>query len=243
MVNAVAVAVMVVEIAEVALMAAVADDLVADRVVMVAGATGLVGRAVLAALLADKRYRAIHTLGRRAAHPPHGRLTHHAVADFTRLPPLPAVNDVFIALGTTIKVAGSRAAFSAVDHDAVLAIANAAHKAGATRLAVVSAMGADPASRVFYSRVKGETEAALQAIGYATLVIARPSMLAGDRGALAQPPRLGERVGLALMGVLKPMIPRNYQAVQAADVARAMVRAMAADRIGDHILLSGQMQA
>ena len=222
---------------------AAADAPAAGRVVMVAGATGLVGRAVLAALLADKRYCAIHTVGRRAAHPPHPRLTHHAAADFTRLPKLPAVNDVFIALGTTIRIAGSQAAFRAVDHDAVLAIARAAFKAGATRLAVVSSMGADPASRVFYSRVKGETEAALQTIGYATLVLARPSMLAGDRISLAQAPRLGEQVGLALMGMLKPLIPRNYRAIQATQVAQAMVQAMAADRGGVRILLSGQMQA
>jgi len=225
-----------------AVVVAAADAPAVGRVVMVAGATGLVGRAVLAVLLADKRYRAVHTLGRRAAHAPHPRLTHHAVADLARLSALPAVDDVFIALGTTIKLAGSQAAFRAVDHDAVLAIARAAYKAGATRLAVVSSMGADPASRVFYSRVKGETEAALQTIGYATLVIARPSMLAGDRVALAQAPRLGEQVGLALMNLLKPLIPRNYRPIQAAQVAQAMVQAMAADQGGVQILLSGQMQ-
>ena len=149
---------------------------------------------------------------------------------------------MFIALGTTIKIAGSQAAFRAVDHDAVLAIASAAHKAGAQRLAMVSAMGADPASNVFYSRVKGETEAALQTIGYATLVIARPSMLAGDRASLAQAPRLGERVGLLLMGMLKPLIPSNYRAILATHVAQAMVQALAAGRGGVHILRSGQMQ-
>ena len=214
----------------------------AGRAVMVAGATGLVGRAVVAALLADKRYHSIHTLGRRAAPSAHPRLTQHTVADLTRLPTLPAVDDVFIALGTTIKIAGSQAAFRAVDHDAVLAIAHTAFQAGARRLAVVSSMGADPTSRVFYSRVKGETEAALQAIGYDTLVIARPSMLAGDRVVLAQAPRLGEQVGLAMMGLIKPLIPGNYRAIQAADVAQAMVKAIAAGKKGIQILLSGQMQ-
>jgi len=209
---------------------------------MVAGATGLVGREILAALLADKSYSAIHCVGRRRLAQRHPKLTSHVV-DFAALPPnLPKVDDCFIALGTTIKLAGSQAAFRAVDHDAVLAIARAAYKAGATRLAVVSSMGADPASRVFYSRVKGETEAALQTIGYATLVIARPSMLAGDRVAVAQSPRLGEQVGLALMGMLKPLIPRNYRPIQATQVAQAMVQAMAADQGGVQILLSGQMQ-
>lgn len=93
---------------------AVADD-PAGRAVMVAGATGLVGRAVLAALLADKNVRAVHTVGRRATRLAHPKLTHHAVADLSHLPRLPLVNDVFIALGTTIKLAGSQAAFRAVD--------------------------------------------------------------------------------------------------------------------------------
>lgn len=221
---------------------AVAADDPAARVVMVAGATGLVGREVLAALLADKNVKAVHTVGRRAPRLAHPKLTHHVVADLSRLPKLPPANDVFIALGTTIKVAGSRAAFRAVDHDAVLAVASAACKAGATRLAVVSSMGADPRSGVFYSRVKGEAEAALQTIGYTTLVIARPSMLAGDRAALAQASRVGERVGLALMGLLGPLIPANYRAIQASAVAAAMLRTLAAGRPGVQVLLSGQMQ-
>ncbi len=209
---------------------------------MVAGATGLVGREVLAALLADKRYRAVHTLGRRAAHPGHAKLTQHRLADLAQLPVLPRVDDLFIALGTTIKVAGSEAAFRAIDHDAVLAIADAAFKSGAKRLAVVSAMGAHARSRVFYSRVKGETEAALRSIGYATLVIARPSMLAGDRASLAQGPRAGEQIGLVLMAVLGPLIPPNYRAIAASAVAQAMVCAIDEGKPGVQVLLSGQMQ-
>ena len=88
------------------------------------------------------------------------------------------------SLGSTIKVARSKQAFRAVDFDAVLALAQAAYKAGATRLGVVSAMGANPRSWVFYSRVKGEMEQALGALGYRTLAIARPSVLAGNRAAL-----------------------------------------------------------
>ena len=153
------------------------------------------------------------------------------------------MDDIYIALGTTIKVAGSRAAFRAVDHDAVLALARQARQSGARNLAVVSAMGADAASRIFYNQVKGETEDALRALGYATLVIARPSMLDGDRASLGQPGRLGEELGLALMRRIKPLIPANYQAISARDVARAMVRTMESARPGTQVLLSGQMQA
>ena len=223
-------------------MAVAADDPAAGRVVMVAGATGLVGREVLAALSADKRYRAIHVVGRRAPATPDARVRFHAV-DFDRLPALPAVDDVFIALGTTIKVAGSQAAFRAVDHDAVLALARQARAAGATRLAVVSAMGADAHSRVFYNRVKGETEDALRQLGYETLVIARPSLLVGDRAALAQPTRLGERIGQLGMALLAPLIPFNYRAIAASRVAAAMVRSIAAGKPGAQVLLSGAMQA
>lgn len=222
-------------------MAAVADVPAAGRVAMVAGATGLVGREVLAVLLADKRYRAVHSVGRRAAHAGHARLTQHT-AEPGRLPRLPAIDDAYIALGTTIAAAGSRAAFRAVDLDAVVAIAQAARQAGASRLAVVSAMGANAASRIFYSRVKGEMEQALAGIGFATLVLARPSVLAGDRAALGQAQRPGERAALALTRVLGPLVPANYRAIGAADVARAMVEAVLAGKPGTQVLLSGPMQ-
>lgn len=126
--------------------AVAADVPAAGRAVMVAGATGLVGQAVLAALSADKRYRAIHIVGRRAPGTRDARVHFHPV-DFGQLPALPPVDDVYIALGTTIKVAGSQEAFRAVDHDAVVALARQARNAGAQRLAVVSAMGADSIKR------------------------------------------------------------------------------------------------
>ena len=207
-----------------------------------AGATGLVGREVLAALSIDSRYTSVVALVRRAATlQQHPKLTSIQV-DFGQLPDLQKVDDVYIALGTTIKVAGSQAAFRAVDHDAVLAVATAARKAGATRLGVVSAMGADARSAIFYNRVKGEMEQALAALEFESLVIARPSMLDGDRATLAQPARLGERLGLAVMAALKPLIPANYRAINASDVARALVTAVLQGKPGRDVILSGAMQ-
>jgi uncharacterized protein YbjT (DUF2867 family) len=191
--------------------------------------------------LADKRYAAVHAVGRKAPGVQDPKLTSHLV-DFAQLPALPKVDDVYIVLGTTIKVAGSKQAFRAVDFDAVVALARSAHKAGAKRLGVVSAMGADARSRVFYNQVKGEMEAALAAEKFHTLVIARPSMLDGNRGSLKQPVRLGERIGLALMKVLRPVIPDNYRAIQAQDVARALVAAVHDGPKGRRVLLSGEMQ-
>ncbi len=211
------------------------------RRALLAGATGLVGRQVLQGLLADDTVVAVHVLARRPLEARHPKLTVHTV-DFAALPALPTVDEAYLALGTTIKVAGSQPAFRAVDFDANLAVARAARSAGATRLGVVSAMGADARSRIFYSRVKGELEEALATLGYAGLVIARPSLLAGDRGSLGQPERAGEKIGLHVSRWLKPLIPSNYRAIAARDVARALLRAVPTAS-GERVLLSGQMQA
>ena len=212
-----------------------------SRTALVAGATGLVGQAILSLLLADKRYSTVHVVGRRAPEVKHPKLVVHistSLADW----PCPAVDDVFIALGTTIKVAGSKAAFKAIDGDAVIAIAAAARSAGATRLAVVSAMGADPTSNVFYNQVKGAMEAAVSQLGLATLVIARPSLLAGDRGALNQPERVAEKLALSAFKLLNPLIPANYRSINASSVAQAMVGTLQTAGAGRRVLLSGDMQ-
>lgn len=210
------------------------------RTALLAGATGLVGREILQGLLADGSIAAVHVLARRPLPGTHPKLQVHIV-DFAALPPLPRVDEVYLALGTTIKVAGSQAAFRAVDFDANLAVARAARAAGASRLGLVSAMGANAQSSVFYSRVKGELESALAGLGYEAVVVARPSMLAGDRAALGQPERGGEQLALKVSRWLRPLVPANYRSIQAADVARALLRAVPAVQ-GQQVLLSGAMQ-
>ncbi|MDB5897445.1 MAG: hypothetical protein JWP41_1047 [Ramlibacter sp.] len=198
------------------------------------------GRAILRGLLADDTVAAVHALARRDLGLTHPKLTAHSVA-FTALPTLPRLDEVYLALGTTIKVAGSQSAFRAVDFDANLAVAKAARAAGATRLGLVSAMGADPRSRIFYNRIKGELEAALQELGFDTLVIARPSFLAGDREALGQPLRGGEKLALRVSEMLRGLIPSNYRSIASDDVARALLREVPRVR-GREVLLSGAMQ-
>jgi len=208
--------------------------------VALAGATGLVGRAILEGMLADDSVTAVHSLGRRKLAIAHPKLTSHVV-DFAALPPLPAVDEVYVALGTTIKIAGSQAAFRAVDFDANLAVARAALGAGARRAGLVSAMGADAKSRVFYNRVKGELEDAVAQLPFDGLVIARPSLLVGDREALGQPERPLEKISAVVSGFVRPLIPANYRPVAAVDVARALlVRVPAAQ--GRLVLLSGSLQ-
>jgi uncharacterized protein YbjT (DUF2867 family) len=216
-------------------------DAALPRSVLIAGASGLVGRELLQGLLSDDSVAVVHSLGRRELPLQHPKLTQHRV-DFSKaLPSLPSVGEAFVALGTTIKVAGSQEAFRAVDFDAVVAVAKTAKAAGATRLGVVSAMGADPRSRIFYNRVKGEMEAALTALGFDTLVIARPSFLVGDREALGQPLRGGEKLALNVSKWLAPIIPDNLKAIDAAAVARALLDAVPKLR-GRHVLLSRQMR-
>jgi uncharacterized protein YbjT (DUF2867 family) len=208
--------------------------------VALAGATGLVGRAILEGLLADASVTAVHALGRREPEAAHPKLTPHVV-DFEALPPLPPIDEVYLALGTTIKAAGSQAAFRAVDFDANLSVARAALAAGARRAGLVSAMGADEKSRVFYNRVKGETEEALAQIPFDGLVIARPSLLSGDREALGQPVRTAEKVALAVGRLLGPLVPADYRPVAAARVARVLLARVPTAR-GRVVLLSGKLQ-
>jgi len=158
------------------------------------------------------------------------------------LPPLPRADEVYLALGTTIKVAGSQEAFRAVDYEANLAVAKSALAAGARRAGLVSAMGSNARSSVFYSRVKGELEDALARLGFDALVIARPSMLAGNREALGQPERGGEKLALRVTQLLRPLIPADYRSIAASDVARALLREVPRAS-GIRLLRSSEMQA
>lgn len=210
------------------------------RSVAVAGATGLVGRQLVQRLCADQGVARVYAIARRALEVADPKLVALPV-DFSALPELPAVDEVYLALGTTIKVAGSQAAFQAVDLDANLAAARAACAAGARRIGLVSAMGANAQSRVFYNRVKGQLEEALAQLDLDALVIARPSLLRGDRAALGQAVRRGEVWGDRLDRVLRPLLPRAWRAIAAADVAAALAHAVPRAQ-GRRVLSSGAMQ-
>lgn len=195
------------------------------RSALVLGATGLVGGHCLQLLLGDGRYTAVHALVRRALSVEHPRLRQHQV-DFDRLAEdhadLFRVDDVYCCLGTTIRKAGSREAFRRVDVEYPATAARLAAAGGAGCFLVVSSTGADPDSRIFYSRAKGEMEAAVRTAGIARVWVFRPSLLLGEREEM----RMGERVAEWVMRPLSPLMAgplRRYRPVHARQVAAAMV--------------------
>lgn len=193
---------------------------------LLAGGSGLVGGYLLQELLAAPEYDRVVAVARRPLGVEHPKLT-QITTEFAALrqlaPPLRG-DDAFCCLGTTIKKAGSREAFRAVDQGAVLAFAWAAQQGGAKRFFHVSSMGADAASRFFYTRVKGETDHALEVMNFETLGVFRPSLLLGPRTEY----RLGERLSAVGLAMATPFLVgrwRKFRAIEAEVVARAMVRA------------------
>ncbi len=190
---------------------------------IIVGASGLIG-SHLAPLLAAQYSNVISLVRRKSS----GVNITETVVDFTQpnfYPALKTPADCFCCVGTTIKIAGSKTAFRAVDFDLVINFATQAKQAGATRFFVVSALGASTNSSVFYNRVKGEMEAALQALGFETCAIFRPSLLLGAR---AQP-RMGERIMELGFALASPILSigklRNIKPIEASTVARAMLNA------------------
>lgn len=215
----------------------------ADRSVALFGATGLVGGECLRLLLREPGISRVVAVTRRPlalnAHDVGARhRLETAVFDFTQLERYAstlAVDQIFCALGTTIKKAGSQPAFRKVDFDYPLAIARNALAQGARHFLLVSALGANAASRVFYSRVKGELEDAVLALPFRSHTVVRPSLLLGDRNEF----RLGERIA-ARIGFL---VPAKYKPVSAAAVARVLVAAARDDLPGKRIIESAEIRA
>jgi len=196
-----------------------------NRAALLVGATGLIGSFLLQRLLDSDRYARVAVWARRDIGRTHPKLKSEIV-DFDRLHERRVeAEDVFCCLGTTIKQAGSQEAFRRVDYDFPVALAIAAAGGGARRLLVVSALGANPDSRVFYNRVKGEMEIAVRAAGVPATIFFRPSLLSGPRAEV----RRGERIGEAVGTLLGPLLGK-YRPIHADLVAAAMLRVALEDR-------------
>jgi len=196
------------------------------RTALLAGASGLVGRRALAHLLDDDAWSRVVVVGRRALavdHPRAQEKLEQRTLELSALSTaeLPPVDDVFCALGTTMKKAGSREAFYAVDFTGPLDLARATQKRGASQFLLVTALGADPTSRIYYNRVKGEIERAIEEVPFAGRAFLRPSILVGER----DESRPGERAGLAVMHVVTRLFGSrwSYAPIEGDVVARAMI--------------------
>ncbi len=201
---------------------------------IVVGGTGLIGSELLKLLVKDAQFAPVTALARRSFDAPAGvnvRVTDFARQDVT------SAEFYFCCLGTTIKKAGSQDAFRKVDFDLAVNTARAARENGARTALVVSALGADKNSGIFYNQVKGEMEEAMQTLGYTTLYIFRPSLLTGDRAEV----RPGEKIGQAIGMIAGPLFfgpLKRYKPIAGLDVARAMVRLAKSGGTGVHIVES-----
>lgn len=205
---------------------------------LVAGSTGLVGSELLRQLETTPAFEEITALTRRPVESTAGGKIHQLLIEYDRLEDHPsalAVDCIFCALGTTIRQAGSQTAFRRVDYDYPLALAKLGASQGARHFLLVSALGADPASRIFYNRVKGEVEAAISRLPLRSISIFRPSLLLG--------PRREFRLGEAIAKRLGFLMPGKYQPIQARDVAAAMVRSAIEDAPGVRIIESAEMRS
>jgi uncharacterized protein YbjT (DUF2867 family) len=209
-----------------------------NKTVIVAGATGLVGRHLVNFLEQDPQVEEIHILSRRGWDGPHKKVGVHPAnfggglsESLLGLRP----DAVFSCLGTTIKVAGSQKAFRSIDHDAVIEVAALAKQQGAQTFLTVSALGASASSLVFYNRVKGETEDDLKVLGFRSCYVLRPSLLLGDR----EVERGGEKIGETVLTLVKPFLMgpfRKYQAITAERVAERLWRLSKAPEAGFHVI-------
>lgn len=202
------------------------------RSLLVAGATGLIGSAVVEEAVADQRFGRVVTWGRRPM-PNNSGMEHWGPGPNTLVEGLKAdpMDAVICCLGTTMRnVKGDKAAFLHVDQELVLALGQWASGKNA-RFCLVSALGADSDSRLFYNRVKGDVEAGLRRMTFPALHIFRPSILDGPR----QENRPGERVGLVVMKFLAPLLPAASRPMPYRTLAQALVNAAADTDAGTHV--------
>jgi uncharacterized protein YbjT (DUF2867 family) len=210
---------------------------------LILGATGLVGRSLLQHLLNADQYDSVLALARREIPTTHRKLIRQVV-NFDRLPqyrPLFAVDDVFCCLGTTMAKAKTKEAFRGVDYGYPLRAARLAHEMGARQYLLVSALGANPRSSIFYNRVKGELEREISALGLQTVHIFRPSLLLGQRTEHRAAEAFFQKSASILRIIMRGPLAK-YLPITAETVAQAMVHMASRNETGIHIHESNEMQ-
>jgi uncharacterized protein YbjT (DUF2867 family) len=191
------------------------------KTALIAGASGLIGKQLLTLLLVDMDYDEVKAITRAPLNITHPKLK-NIIVEFDILADYESslkADDVFCCLGTTIRIAKTKEAFRKVDYEYPLALARATKSQGATQYLLVSALGADKNSSVFYNRVKGEVEEAIGQVGFRSLHILRPSLLLGERSEK----RAGEGAATTFFKFFGGLVPKKYKAIDSAKVATAMV--------------------
>ncbi|WP_433707880.1 oxidoreductase [Paenibacillus illinoisensis] len=207
------------------------------RKAVVIGATGLVGSLLVHRLLRQPEYGLVRILVRKRLDLDHPKLEQYVV-DWDQLGDAKnlfyPMDDLYCCLGTTIKKAGSQEQFRKVDLHYPIEAAKLAHEQGVSQMLVISSMGANAGSRVFYSRTKGEMEEALSSVGFRSLHIFRPSLILGDRGEK----RVGEQLAARLMTFMDRWMKgkaAKYRAIHASTIARAMINIALVRAKGNHV--------
>lgn len=212
-----------------------------NKTALLAGATGLIGNHCLHFLLEDMNYSTVVALVRKKLPLEHPKLTQHIV-NFDKLDASSLkADDVFCCLGTTIKKAGSQAAFRKVDFEYPVALARLAQQQGAKQFLLVTAMGANKSSLVFYNRVKGEVEEAVKNIPFRAIHIFQPSLLLGER----TEKRAGEKAGILFFNLAAPLFVgplKKYAAIEGHAVAGAMVQCANKNSTGIFVHESNEIQ-
>lgn len=210
---------------------------------LIAGATGLVGSELLKMLIDSETFNTVHILNRHKNNYHHAKAIEHVI-DFDNLAefnPKIQVYHVFCCLGTTIKKAKTKENFRKVDFDYVVDLAKKSKELGALKLLVVSALGANAKSRIFYNRVKGEMERALQELDLTHLFIFRPSLLMGNR----DENRTGEKTAIMVYKVINPLFVgklKKYKGVKAKKVAKSMIETAIYNENKFQIIESNEIQ-
>ncbi len=208
-----------------------------SKIAIIIGSSGLIGTELKQLLINDSRYHKIKLLVRKPTN-----ITHPKIEEVIINFDAPNHNDliadeVFCCLGTTIKIAKTKEAFFKVDYEYVVSIASIAQSKGVKKFAVVSALGADKSSKIFYSKTKGQMEESVSLLSFDLCAILRPSMLLGKR----QEFRLMEKIGAFFMTLFAILVPKKYKAISAKQVAKSMISVLNSKQVGTIIVENEQL--